>query len=387
MMRLAVGLMSGTSMDGIDAAILETDGRTVTAPRGFRQIGYEPELRRRLGHLIGQITGSVGGDAAGMPGCGAGGDGDAGERNAVAQLLTDAHEAAVGALLAACQVPLCDVDVIGFPGHTVLHRPSDGVTCQLGDGARLATRLGCSVVSDFRSADVAAGGQGAPFASLYHAALAQGLPLPLAVLNLGGVGNVTFIDGLDADRGLLAFDTGPGNALIDDWVSERSGLPFDEDGRIAASGTADLERVATLMQHPYFRRPPPKSLDRQDFATHVAEAVDGLGVADGAATLTAFTAAAVAHAAEHLPARPCRWLVCGGGRHNRHMMARLAGTLDAPVDPVEAVGWDGDALEAQAFAYLAVRSLDGLPLSVPGTTGVPQPMTGGVLHRPPDAAG
>lgn len=370
MIRMAVGLMSGTSMDGVDAALLETDGREVVRPLAHLTIGYDPEFRSRLARLV---AGAVA-EAPSRPE----------EEAEVARELTEAHRQAVDDLLAASRLPASRIDVIGFPGHTVLHRPERGITRQIGDAARLASWLGRPVVGDFRSADVAAGGQGAPLAPLYHAALAGPLAGPLAMLNVGGVANLTLIHGRGPDglSELLAFDTGPGNGLIDDWVARHADLAFDADGALAARGTVDAGRLAALMADPWFDRPPPKALDRQDFAELAGTVLAGLDAADGAATLTAFTVAAVARAAAHLPVRPQRWLVCGGGRHNAHLMAALAAALEAPVDSVERVGWDGDALEAQAFAYLAVRTLDGLPLSLPGTTGVPRPMPGGVVHVP-----
>jgi anhydro-N-acetylmuramic acid kinase len=236
------------------------------------------------------------------------------------------------------------------------------------------------VVADFRAADVAAGGEGAPFAPLYHAALAAPLPKPVAVLNLGGVGNVTWIgSGADAETpDLLAFDTGPGNAPIDDWVRRHTGAAADINGGLARAGRTDEAQVTRFLQHPFFAQRPPKSLDRDDFAD---AAPAGLSLEDGAATLTEMTAAAVARAGEHFPAPARQWLVTGGGRKNPALMAALARRLAAPVRPVEAVGWDGDALEAQAFGYLAVRSVKGLPLSLPSTTGAPRPLTGGRLFR------
>ncbi len=231
------------------------------------------------------------------------------------------------------------------------------------------------MVNDFRSADLTAGGEGAPLAPLYHRALAADLEQPLAVLNLGGVGNVTFLDG----ETVIAFDTGPANAMIDDWALTHTGTACDVDGKLAASGRVDEAALARLMDNPYFVRKPPKSLDRNDFS---AKPVAALAAADGAATLTAFTAESVARSKALLPASPRRFLVTGGGRHNPVLMAMLRQRLGVPVEPVERAGWQGDALEAQAFAFLAVRSLCGLPLSVPGTTGVPRPITGGRLHRP-----
>jgi anhydro-N-acetylmuramic acid kinase len=224
---------------------------------------------------------------------------------------------------------------------------------------------------------VAAGGEGAPFVPLYHQALAARLPQPLMVYNLGGVGNVTFID---RDT-VIAFDTGPASAMIDDFVRRRRGLAFDADGRIASAGKPDAALVSRFAAHPYFARPAPKSLDRNDF--HAAAAwVESLSDEDGAATLAEFTVVATLAALRHVPRAPLRWLVTGGGRHNRHLMRRFAEELRVPVEPVEAVGWDGDFLEAQCFGYLAVRSRLGLPLSLPTTTGVPQPLTGGEIAEP-----
>jgi anhydro-N-acetylmuramic acid kinase len=195
-------------------------------------------------------------------------------------------------------------------------------------------------------------------------------------LNLGGVGNVTYIDG-DV---VIAFDTGPASALLDDFVLRRRGLAFDENGQIAASGIADERLLAEFMSNPFFDRPAPKSLDRQDFHAR-AKGVEALSDADGAATLAAFTVESVIASLRHVPRQPQRWLVTGGGRCNAHFMKRLHERLGVNVDPVEAVGWNGDFLEAQAFGYLAVRSSQGLPLSLPTTTGVPHPMPGGELYR------
>ena len=352
-MRRVIGLMSGTSLDGIDVALIDTDGETrvVAGPSGT--VPYDDALRQRLRSVLGGV----------------------GEVVAVERALTEAHGDAVRAFLA--RHAISGVDLIGFHGHTILHRPHEGRTWQIGDGALLARLTGIDVVCDFRSADVAAGGEGAPLVPLYHAALAAGLEKPLAVLNIGGVANVTWIGG-DALDEILAFDTGPGNALIDDWALAHTGRPVDLDGALAAAGRVDAGHIARFLAHPFFDRRPPKSLDRDDF---VAWMPRGLGAADGAATLTEMTAAAVARAEEHFPAPVQRWLVCGGGRNNPKLMRTLALRLGAPVDPVAVVGWDGDALEAQAFAYLAVRSAAGLPLSLPRTTGVATPTTGGRLFR------
>ena len=351
---LALGLMSGTSMDGIDGAVVRTDGRRQVAPVAALTVPYDAAFCDRLRGMLGQRRAPDG----------------------IVRQLTDRHAEVVARLIDVAGLAAADIAVIGFHGQTIHHDPAHRLTVQIGDGARLAAATGIDVVADFRSADVAGGGEGAPLAPVFHAALAGDLARPLCVLNLGGVANVSWIGA--GDGALVAFDCGPGGALIDDWVRRTAGQAFDRDGALAAAGAVDEAVVARLMDDAYFARRPPKSLDRDAFT---AAAVAGLDAAAGAATLTAFTAAAVAAAVDHLPAPPRRWLVSGGGRHNPVLLAMLARRLAAPVEPVEAVGWDGDALEAQAFAYLAVRSLAGLPLSFPGTTGVARPVRGGVLHR------
>jgi anhydro-N-acetylmuramic acid kinase len=355
--RWALGLMSGTSLDGIDAALIRSDGVRFVEPGPALDLPYEAAFRARLRAVLG----------------------DAGAHGEIERELTLRHAEAVKTLLRRAGMSAAQVTVAGFHGQTILHEPEAGRTRQLGDGALLAAETGLDVICDFRGRDMAEGGQGAPFAPLYHAALAADLEKPLAVLNLGGVANLTWIG--PEDDAILAFDTGPGNALIDDWAERHLGRPIDEDGALARAGTVDEAALSRLLADPYFELVPPKSLDRDAFDS---APLGGLAPADGAATLTAFTAAAVAAARAHLPALPKRWLVTGGGRHNPALMEALAGRLAIPVEPVEAVGWQGDALEAQAFAYLALRSLDGLPLSLPGTTGVAKPTTGGVLHRAPD---
>ncbi|TAN63811.1 MAG: anhydro-N-acetylmuramic acid kinase [Magnetospirillum sp.] len=353
---LALGLMSGTSLDGVDAALVVTDGETVERLGVSLTVPYSPVRRDSLRSVLG----------------------GAGEVAAVERDITIFHAEVVGRLLARAGVAASEVGLIGFHGHTILHRPDQRRTWQIGDGALLAALTGIAVVNDFRSDDVAAGGQGAPLVPVYHRALATGLDVPVAVLNLGGVGNVTWIG---TDGGLLAFDTGPGNALIDDWALIHTGRPVDEGGRLAAGGCIDAAAVAAFAGHPYFDRTPPKSLDRDDFGVFAGGLVRSLTVGDGAATLTAFTAVAVARAARHFPAPVGRWLVCGGGRHNPRIMAALRAELGAVVEPVEAVGWDGDAMEAQAFAFLAVRSSRGLPITFPETTGCNAPLSGGRHHR------
>ena len=360
---LAVGLMSGTSMDGIDAALVRTDGEGRVERLAFHGVPYDEAMRGRLRAAVAA--------AAGMerPGVEA-------TIDAVARELTLAQAAAVNALLDASGVEAAAVDLVGFHGQTIAHRPERGWTWQIGDGALLAQTLGISVVSDFRSADVAAGGEGAPLAPAYHRALAGPLIAqgPVAVLNLGGVGNITWFG--ESEWG--SFDTGPGNALIDDWVRAEGGFSHDEDGRIAARGRVNEGVLAAMLDLPWFDAPPPKSLDRNAFSLG---AVRGLGLADGAATLTAFTAETVRLGLSHVPVRPARLLVTGGGRHNPALMAMLAARTGVPAVPVEAEGWDGDALEAEAFAYLAVRVAKGLPTSWPQTTGVKAPVCGGLVSR------
>jgi anhydro-N-acetylmuramic acid kinase len=292
------------------------------------------------------------------------------------RLLTEAHAQAVKTLLQKTRLAPDQVALLGFHGQTILHRPERHWTWQIGDGALLARLTGIDVVNDFRSADVKAGGQGAPLMPLFHAVLARrsGLPEPLVVVNIGGVAQVTFIKG---DL-VLAFDTGPGNAPIDDWMHRHSGRPVDEDGAFAATGKVNAALLETMRTNPFFDRAPPKSLDRMDFGM---EAVEALSPADGAATLTAFTAASLARAREHFPEPAAAWIVSGGGRHNKTLMAMLKARVNAPVITAEDAGWDGDALEAQGFAYLAIRSKKGLPLSLPTTTGVKQPMTGGKFWK------
>lgn len=355
---IAIGLMSGTSMDGVDAALVETNGTDIHALGPNLSITYADEFRSRLKPYLGRKP-DPHGDA---------------EFVDVVRGLTLYHAEVVNRLLAESGIGSDDVDVIGFHGQTVFHDPAAGVTCQIGDAGLLVNETGISVVSDFRSADVAAGGEGAPFAPVFHVAMARDVERPLCVLNIGGVANVTWIS---PDGGAIAFDTGPGNALLDDWVQRITGQSCDEGGRLARQGNVDPGRLAVLMDNPYFDLPAPKSLDRDAFSL---APIEGLGLEDGAATLVAFTARSAAKALSHIPAPPVRWLVTGGGRHNPTIMAALRAEMDAPLAPVEVVGWNGDAIEAQAFAYLAVRSLHGLPLSYPQTTGVRQPVTGGVLH-------
>jgi len=347
-----IGLMSGTSLDGVDAALLDTDGVRVAKPGPALTVPYDPETRALLRAALSDAPGLA-------PGASSAGIADAEAR------LTETHARAVKLLLSQAGLLASDIAFAGFHGQTILHRPEERRTWQIGNGASLARALGIAVVNDFRSADVAAGGQGAPFVPLYHAALTRNLDGSVVVVNIDG-------------ETLLAFDTGPGNAVLDDWAQVHTGKPVDQDGALARKGRVQECALAEMLAHPFFDRAPPKSLDRLDFSP---AAVRHLSPEDGAATLTAFTAASIARAAEHFPNRPAQWIICGGGRHNPVLMRELEDRLSY-VRAAEDAGWRGDFLEAEAFAYLAARSVRGLPLSLPSTTGVPTPMTGGTLHKP-----
>ncbi|WP_242096977.1 anhydro-N-acetylmuramic acid kinase [Sphingomonas sp. CROZ-RG-20F-R02-07] len=358
----AIGLMSGTSLDGIDAALIETDGERQVMPIAFRGEPWSDAARAELAEAT-RMALTFERPRASPP------------IVAASDLVTRAHVFAVRKLIAEAGLTPADIDVIGFHGQTIAHRPDRGWTWQIGDGAQMANACAIVTVSDFRSADVAAGGQGAPLLPVYHAALAADLAGPVAVLNLGGVANVTWI----GDGRVIAFDTGPANGLIDDWVGQATGARFDAEGALAATGRVDESVLGAMLDHPFFAEPGPKSLDRGDFTIQPAR---GLSAGDGAATLTAFTAAGVAIAIDQLPQRPVRLLVAGGGRHNPTLLAMIAARTGLTPEPTDTLGWNGDALEAEGFAYMAVRTLRGLPISFPGTTGVPSAMPGGVVHRP-----
>jgi anhydro-N-acetylmuramic acid kinase len=290
--------------------------------------------------------------------------------------LTEQHAAAVTGFLRKERIARETIDVIGFHGQTVLHRPAapNAMTVQLGIGEMLAELTRLPVVYDMRAADVANGGQGAPLVPIYHRALVANVPQrPVAVVNIGGVANVTFVGQLEED--LLAFDTGPGNALIDDCVHAATGAPCDEGGALAARGRVHSDILAALLSDPYFTALPPKSLDRNAFDR---SSLAALSLEDAVTTLTAFTAASIARSRAHMRSEPQLWVVCGGGRKNKTLMRMIAERVENAVVPAEAVGLDGDSIEAEAWAYLAVRSLRDLPLTYPGTTGVPVPTCGGV---------
>jgi anhydro-N-acetylmuramic acid kinase len=361
--RIVIGLMSGTSVDAVDAALIETDGESFVRGIASTDRPYtnaERSLIREAAALALTLPAPA-------------------QDPLIAEaerVLTIAHAEAIA------QLPHQETaTLIGFHGQTVAHRPpSSGhpspFTWQIGNAPLLARLTGRPVVHDFRSADVASGGEGAPLAPGYHRALVSTLERPVGILNLGGVGNLTWFD----EHGQWgAFDTGPGNSLIDDWLQHHAGARYDADGALAAAGQVHDQILAQMTDLAFFDQTGPKSLDRADFTT---APVRTLSPADGAATLTAFTAETVALALRTLPVPLKRLLVTGGGRHNPTLMQMLRTRTGLPVDPVESQNWQGDALEAQAFAWLAVRHVKGLPLSWPETTGVPAPQIGGKLALP-----
>ena len=361
----ALGLMSGTSLDGIDVALVTTDGESHVVRGPAMTLPYNTEMRALLLAAIA--------DSKDIK--------DRRERPAhlphAERELTELHAAAVSHFLRKQGITRDQIDVIGFHGQTVLHRPDDRLTVQLGIGEMFADLTGIPVVYDLRAADIAAGGQGAPLVPVYHQAVTAKLPQrPVAIVNIGGVANVTWIG---RDGRLLAFDTGPGNALIDDWMRAKVAFDFDADGEMAAQGNINASVLHEYLNHPYFKSPPPKSLDRNAFSL---DPVAALGVEDGAATLTAFTAETIARARQHMPEEPELWIIAGGGRRNQTLMSMLAGLVHHAVVPAEAAGLNGDSMEAEAWAYLAVRCLKGLPITFPGTTGVIAPMRGGLVAKP-----
>jgi anhydro-N-acetylmuramic acid kinase len=353
----AIGLMSGTSLDGIDVAFIKTDGENIVERGASMTFAYNDEQRRQLMEALGDARIIEQRDE--RPGNLAG----------IERELTDWHVYAVQHFLSKNPA---EVDVIGFHGQTVIHRPEKKLTVQLGLGQMLAEKLGIPVVYDMRAADVAAGGQGAPLVPVYHRALAASIPeRPIAFLNIGGVANITWIG---EDGEMIAFDTGPGNALLNDWTMRHLGTPQDTDGALALKGKVNQEVLEAALSDPFFDRPPPKSLDRNSFK---GITLDGLSPEDGAATLVAFTIYSISLSNDWFPKPAKRYVVCGGGRHNPAILDKLPGR-SIITQTAEEYGFDGDAMEAEAWAYLAVRSLKGLPLTFPGTTKVSAAMTGGV---------
>jgi len=368
-LKRAIGLMSGTSLDGIDLAMLETDGDQVVRRGASSFTPYDAKFRKRLEAAL--ETAKAIEHRSDRPG-------DLAELEVE---LTDRHAVAVESFLAREGLAATGVDVIGFHGQTVLHRPLKALTVQLGDGQRLATRLGIDVVHDLRAHDMTLGGQGAPLVPAYHRALAAGLAsgwvdqMPVAFVNIGGISNITYVD---PEAELLAFDSGPGNTLIDQWVARHAGVPYDSGGAIASEGLVLSALANRYLASPFFTAKERISLDRNDFQM---PGDDEAGLEDGARTLAFVSAAAIAKAQSHFPVKPNLWILTGGGRHNRMIVEDLAAATQGTgrVIVAEEAGLNGDSMEAEAWAWLAVRSLRGLPLTYPGTTGVKAPATGGVL--------
>lgn len=370
-MKTALGLMSGTSMDGIDLALIHSDGETVVEFGPTLSVSYPVLFKKRIEQGLADAQElKTAKDRLRRPGSLA----------ALEQEITAWHADAVTSFLQRENMSAAQIDLLGFHGQTVIHRPENALTVQLGDGARLAMLTGITTVYDMRARDMELGGQGAPLVPVFHQALARAAALegeePMVFVNIGGISNVTYVDGNDDP---IAFDCGPGNALIDQWVKGEGGVPYDQGGRIASEGGVSAAVVDLYLTNPFFRRTGPKSLDRSDFAPLAPGELD---LSDGARTLAYISAAAIAKSAEHFPRTPKRWIMCGGGRLNSTLIADLRGLLQPTGGEVilaEDIGLDGDMLEAQAFGYLAIRSAKGLPLTFPTTTGCENPTTGGVL--------
>ena len=357
--------MSGTSLDGIDVALLRTDGENEVSRGPSATFPYRPDQQAVLHDALQAAKALLVRDA--RPGILAEAE----------RALTEWHAEAVNRFLESNGLTPAEIDVIGFHGQTVIHRPEQRLTVQLGLGPTLARRTGIPVVYDMRAADVAAGGQGAPLVPVYHRALAAAVAeRPVAFVNIGGVANMTWI-GRNGD--LVAFDTGPGNALLNDWCERWTDVPYDRDGMLGSRGKCNADVLGQLLQDNFFATSAPKSLDRNSFD---ARLVDGLSPADGAATLTRFTAEAIAGSVKLVPEAPRLFIICGGGRLNPTLIQNLRDLIQAPVITAEDAGMNGDSMEAEAWAYLAVRCLGGQPITFPGTTGVSQPLSGGVVARP-----
>lgn len=347
----AIGLMSGTAMDGIDAAMIETDGYNHTKSIGFMSVDHDPNLREKLKSQLNMID----------------------FNRDIEREFTLAQIRVIQDLLNDTGFQSGDIDVIGFHGQSVHHDPDKAITVQMGDGQLLTNETDIDVVYDFRSNDMKHGGQGAPLMPIYHRVLTQSanINLPIAIVNIGGVGNITWI----SDDDMIAFDTGPGNAMIDDWMMTNTGNTYDAYGQMAGMGKIYQTRIDQFLAHDYFQKPYPKSLDRNDFERY---SVYGLSVEDGVATLTSMTAQSIALGISQCPKSPKAIYVTGGGRHNEYMMNQIETLTGVKTKSTDALGWNGDAMEAEGFAYMAVRSLLGEPISYPNTTGCDKQVTGGV---------
>lgn len=365
---LAIGLMSGTSLDGVDAAIIKTDGHQVTRFGKACHIPYTVEQREQLQEAFARAKRENNPNV---------------RSNSILiaeGVINRLHLDAINEIISINQLQKNDIEVIGFHGQTLLHKPEKGWSWQIGDGSELVENTGIKVVNDFRRFDVENGGQGAPLVPIFHRALLPNdeTDFPVALLNIGGVANLTWFNGRDPND-MVAFDTGPGNALLDDWIRKHSDLPYDKDGEISSKGNVQEILVNDLMNHDYFKEMPPKSLDRDAFDV---SSLSMLSVEDGAATLIAFTVNAIKMAEVMCPDFVKKWYVCGGGAHNPTMMQMLSDELYGDVESISSIGFDGDYVEAEAFAYLAVRKLYNLPITFPGTTGINEPSTGGKVHMP-----
>ena len=355
-------------MDGIDVALLRTDGERLLelGPNGFYP--YSSDFSKKIAHSLEDATRiKLNTDRPGI-------------LKEVEKEITDLHVKAVEHFLKDNDLSASAIDVLGFHGQTVLHRPEAGLTVQLGDGEALARGSGIPTVYDMRANDMAHKGQGAPLVPVYHRALAENLPepykqmVPVAFVNIGGISNVTYV----GDE-LVAFDTGPGNALIDQWVQKHVGISHDQGGMIAAEGHIDEKLLRRYLDHPFLDDPAPKSLDRNDFK--LPENIDS-SIETVARTLARLSAECVFKAREHFPDEPALWIVSGGGRFNPFIMKdlqNLTAETGSEVIAAEEAGFAGDFIEAEAWAYLAVRSLRGLPLTFPQTTGCVRPVSGGIL--------
>ncbi|MHA1540326.1 MAG: anhydro-N-acetylmuramic acid kinase [Alphaproteobacteria bacterium] len=351
-----IGLMSGTSLDGVDAAILQTDGKTVSDFGAFLTMAYPETLRENIRNIS--------------------------QKNLqeTEKEMTLFHAKVVDKLLKQAKLSNQEIDLIGFHGHTISHNPAEKHTHQIGDAQLLAEKTGINVVSDFRTKDVQAGGEGAPLVPIFLQAIAPEINAPLAFLNIGGVANITYIN----KETLSAFDTGTGNALIDDLVLKETGVPFDKGGEIAVRGMPHPKKLNALMDHPYFKMPPPKSLDRDDFYAAATLATRDIPFTDAVRLLSDFTAQSIVAGLQHLPERPKKIIITGGGRKNAYIMQALASKIpNIVLRTGEDFNLNSDALEAQAFGFLAVRTLHDLPISFPETTGVPKPITGGKIVEAP----
>lgn len=357
-----IGTMSGTSYDGLDASIVKTDGKTIYSLGDSASLEYPKHLRGAIGSVI------------------------EGNYNTTLLLetrdeLTKFHAFLIERLLNNSGVQASQVDLIGFHGQTIYHDPNASLTWQIANPALLAYKTGIDVVADFRSMDMAAGGQGAPLVPLFHSALFSSYQEPIAVVNIGGVANVTYLD--HGTKQILAFDTGPGCALINDLMFKKFFKNYDDQGKIAATGSVNKAYLDHLVMHEYFASPPPKSLDRNQFSYAISY-LEALADNDALCTLTHLTAKSIADSMQHLPKVPKLWIICGGGRKNLFLMSLLReyGLNAVDVDELEVLGkkLNGSYIEAQAFAFLAARAYYGLPLSLPTTTGIAQEVSGAALY-------